>query len=1163
MTPRMMTASLCLAIFANLSHGQVAGRWTFNDKGVVTEAGSLTGRVVGGAKWHDGPPGAFGFDGDKQAGTRIVLADEIAAAKLPGRAITVEAWVMVNEPQEWGGFVSAVQDNGDFERGWVLGFNGEHFSFGLASEKVRRLTYVKSPQYFEPGQWYHVAGTYDGRVMRLYVDGKLHASDESQGGAIAYAPTGPVVLGAYQDDNELYPLNGRMEQASIWGEPLTAGQVKARFDERKGRFPGIEPVKPRVTDWPTYLRDNERTGLADEALQFPMRLRWVHEARHAPTPAWPPPAKKDYWNRRDHHPRVIFDRAHHVVGVGGAVYFGTSADDRVVCLDLDTGQERWSHYLEGPVRLAPTVADGRVLAGCDDGYVYCLRAEDGRLIWRYRLGPEERRIAGNGRVMSLWPVRSGVMAEGDRAMFCAGLFPSQGTFQAAVSVLSGQPLATGAIDTSPQGYMKMRGSRLYVGAGRAQDAFVSKLERRGKSFGEQANTIAERYPYAFVGAGASRIGGGDDEVAAFDETTAQLLWHAAVEGRAYGLAVMDGRLLVSTDRGLIYCFESGEAKPDDGRRIKAVKREAYPYGNDAERSRHERAAQRIVERAAVKRGYALVLGGETGPLAYELARRTEWQIVAIERDAAKAAAARRTLGELGLYGVRIAVHHVEPDRSLPYTDYMFNIVAMDGPPGVARGEIERVLRPGDGLAFIDGPEGEPLRRPALQGVGEWTHMYGDAANTACSGDTHVAGAMTVQWFGEPGPRDMIDRHHRTIAPLSVGGRLFIGGEDRVIGVDGYNGTVLWNIAAPDSRRIGVMRDSSYLAAAADLVYVAAGDRCMALDAATGEPRSEWSVPAAADGGKRQWGHVAVVGDTLFGSRARHGASRRDQSREAIEEGTYFDARPIVCSELLFASPRHGGATTWTYQPNAGAILNPTITIGDGRVWFIESDNAATLTTPNGRNTPAALLSDGASLVSLDAATGKPLWRKPIDALKRIEHHVFVAYARGQVVVVGSRNGQKTVWYDIHAFDAATGEKKWSRSQDNQTVVNGDHGEQDHHPVIVGEVLCVEPFAYDFMTGQPVKDWRWTPKHRRGCGTISASASAFFFREQNPTMFDLTTGTYSKLTTVTRPGCWINLIPAGGLLLAPEASSGCSCDFSVQTSMAFIPRATEPKPKSKP
>jgi len=40
--------------------------------------------------------------------------------------------------------------------------------------------------------------------------------------------------------------------------------------------------------------------------------------------------------------------------------------------------------------------------------------------------------------------------------------------------------------------------------------------------------------------------------------------------------------------------------------------------------------------------------------------------------------------------------------------------------------------------------------------------------------------------------------------------------------------------------------------------------------------------------------------------------------------------------------------------------------------------------------------------------------------------------------------------------------------------------------------------------------------------------------------------------VSRPGCWINTIPAGGLVLIPESSSGCTCGFALQTSLAFVP-----------
>jgi hypothetical protein len=55
------------------------------------------------------------------------------------------------------------------------------------------------------------------------------------------------------------------------------------------------------------------------------------------------------------------------------------------------------------------------------------------------------------------------------------------------------------------------------------------------------------------------------------------------------------------------------------------------------------------------------------------------------------------------------------------------------------------------------------------------------------------------------------------------------------------------------------------------------------------------------------------------------------------------------------------------------------------------------------------------------------------------------------------------------------------------------------------------------------------------------------------MYDLgPNGGPTRLNNVTRPGCWINIIPAGGLVLIPEASSGCTCGFALQTSIAYVP-----------
>lgn len=172
---------------------------------------------------------------------------------------------------------------------------------------------------------------------------------------------------------------------------------------------------------------------------------------------------------------------------------------------------------------------------------------------------------------------------------------------------------------------------------------------------------------------------------------------------------------------------------------------------------------------------------------------------------------------------------------------------------------------------------------------------------------------------------------------------------------------------------------------------------------------------------------------------------------------------------------------------------------------------------------------------------------------QLEHGVFLCYAKEKLIVVGSKNltlrAKPTVWYDVACFDAINGRRVWSATQDQDRGINGSHGEQEHHPAIVGDVVYVEPKAYDLHSGRSRAGWMMN-RAGHGCGSISASASMCFFRAGNSTMCDLSAGEKRPVTKVSRPGCWINILPAGGMLLIPEASSGCTCDFAVQSSMAF-------------
>ncbi|MBT6156718.1 MAG: PQQ-binding-like beta-propeller repeat protein [Planctomycetaceae bacterium] len=1149
---------------ANAADGPLF-RWQFRQnladgKTFKAVAGGKNATTNGPVRFSKTIPHALLLDGDSKARRHIAVATDLKQLKLPQRAISVEAWVLVDKPAEWGGICGIIQDNGDYERGWLLGHRNSQFCFAVSSSTKKRLTYLTDPRSFEFGYWYHVVGTYDGKQMTLHVDGKLRAASKEQSGDIAYPPNAPFTIGAYHDDNELYSLAGQIEQVSVYDRSLSTAEIGARFKARLREFPEIEAVTPQVADWPTYLRDNQRSGISTDKLNAPLHAAWVYRSRHPPQPAWPAPAKQNFWHKKYNlKPRVIYDRAYHVVSDGNAAYFASSADDKVYCLDATTGGEKWSFFTEGPVRLAPTLHVGKVLFGSDDGHVYCLNSANGSLMWKYRHdAAEERQIAGNGRVISSMPVRTGVLVDENIAYFCAGLFPNQAVYQVALDVKTGKKLASGKINVSAQGYLERRSGKLFVPGGRdPAGAFASQLKRRGKGIGKEISKLPEEYPYAFIGAAGVRFGGGDGKVTAFRADDGKEIWTAKVTGKAYGLSIAGGRLFVSTDAGLVYCFGQQEQLP---REISPAANKPLVYASEQLATQYKTTAQELLAESKVRQGFCLVLENGNGHLAYELARHSDLKIVCVEANAEKVTTLRRRFDAAGLSG-RVVVHHRSPTGKLPYTDYLFNLIVGDSLvsggklPG-DRDEITRVLRPGGGVAFLGVKKSEIVRRPSLKGIGEWTHMYANAANTVCSTDTRVRGKMAMQWFGRPGPRQMIDRHHRTVAPLWKDGRLFIPGDNRIYAADAYNGTPLWTVEIPNSRRVGAFRDCSYMAAGTGFVYVAVDDKCMALNAETGYAETTFRVPMAKDGKKREWGYVANVEKLLIGSGVKPGASRRGHSLAAIHDAAYFDFRHAVTSDFVFAFDQSKAAHQWTYHSDQGAIPNSTITVGGGKMFFVESRNAETINNPKGRAPLTQLLGKGADLVAIDMHTGKVAWR--IDAkCTAAEHNLYCSYADDKLVVVGSRNSGSNketarVLFDVFVFDTKSGKPVWNTTQNQATKINGDHGEQDLHPIIVGNKLYCEPFAYELQTGKKIANWGWDLGKRRGCGTISASASAFFFRQSNPTMFDLTTHSRTPVTTSTRPGCWINIIPAGGLLLIPEASSGCTCDYAVQTSLAFLP-----------
>jgi outer membrane protein assembly factor BamB len=78
--------------------------------------------------------------------------------------------------------------------------------------------------------------------------------------------------------------------------------------------------------------------------------------------------------------RMPFDQCYEPIVVGKTLFFGSSREDCLVALDTDTGQERWRFPVDGPVRLPAVASSGKVLFAPDDGFLYCVSQDSGRLL---------------------------------------------------------------------------------------------------------------------------------------------------------------------------------------------------------------------------------------------------------------------------------------------------------------------------------------------------------------------------------------------------------------------------------------------------------------------------------------------------------------------------------------------------------------------------------------------------------------------------------------------------------------------------------------------------------------------------------------------------------------------------------------------------------------
>lgn len=238
-------------------------------------------------------------------------------------------------------------------------------------------------------------------------------------------------------------------------------------------------VQARAGDWPQFRYDIGRTAASPDALPAELEFSWTRTLPAA-RPAFPCEV------------RLGYDASYEPVVLGQTMFVPSMVTDSVTALDTATGEEGWRFFAEGPVRFAPVAWKENVYFVSDDGYLYCLNANDGSLRWKFRGLPEgrrDRKVIGHGRLVSLWPARGGPVLADGVVYFAAGLWPTEGVFVHAVDAESGEVVWSNTdsdhipesnwdhgvghdAGLTPQGYLAIIGDRLVVPCGAQLPAFL-------------------------------------------------------------------------------------------------------------------------------------------------------------------------------------------------------------------------------------------------------------------------------------------------------------------------------------------------------------------------------------------------------------------------------------------------------------------------------------------------------------------------------------------------------------------------------------------------------------------------------------------------------------------------------------------------------------------
>lgn len=631
-----------------------------------------------------------------------------------------------------------------------------------------------------------------------------------------------------------------------------------------------------------------------------------------------------------------------------------------------------------------------------------------------------------------------------------------------------------------------------------------------------------------------------------------LTWQRRFEKPA-SLVVADGKLFVITSAGDLHCLGGEE-----------IEFRSYPQESLelVEAKNWSKRVAALLKLSPSSRGHCVVLGTGTGGMIEELLRQSQMTIHVIEPDSERATATRQRLDALGVHGSRATVIQADPNE-LAMPPYLANLIVSEDPSRF--GEVDKitqrffhVLRPYGGsmvLSPVDVDASVAQVSPvaaklpgsqvtateqhvqiakvgAIPGAADWTHEYGDPSNTLMSKDQLVKAPFGVLWFGGAASHGELfyNRHYWGPGLTVVNGRMVVQGPKLLASIDIYTGELLWKKEVRDGSgpgRRGTFFEKGkpgyHFVVSEDAIYLVYHDVCLVIDPETGETRSELRMPIAGD----QWGKVRIWKDTLI---------------VAVFRETETGQLPKAVRGLN----RHTGEILWT-KDAVGSF--PLIAVGGDSVYCFDGFLPGFYDAWKRKGvTPK---SEGIrSLRAFDVATGDEKWTRTADRVA-----TWMAYSPDHnILVVSNKEG----------FDAINGKDGGDLWKKLLTAPGfGGHPENVWDKVIVSGDKIIDQRgpgkSYDIKTGEPLtylnpisfeqEEWGFT-KTGHHCNYAIASPHLLTFRAGTAGFFDRATNTTGRLDGF-RSGCRNSLIPAGGVLNAPNYAHGCSCNYNLFTSLALV------------